>query len=562
MFNPIPLLCVFFTLASSIFGFAAGPAANTSLLSNGNFELNSKGADWPDDWPHIQGTSWEKEGGLHFLRLKSFLPGKEIEVYRQVILPSPPPPALEIRLRLRYAGVKIGNTPWHDARFMAHFKDKTGKTLQPEPEVPSYSGSSDGWIDRAYVVKVPANAHLFELMPSLYHAAQGTMDVAKCEVFPTTEEQLPKLAASTTRVPANPASLPPELRVAGSQLRTKEGKAVWLQGLCLDALQWSTVGDHILKSIPVAVDRWKANVIRLPIKEDFWAGRGSPGQDGGEAYRRKVDAAIDAAASRGAYLVVALDKSDKYALMPDTDDIDLWKDVATRYKNNPAVLFELFNDPHGVSWKVWRDGGDLTDPNSKDAEVNAADNAPQAVTGMQALLDAIRATGAENIVVADGLDYGYDLSGVIKDYALQERPGGNGIMYSSHIYPWKKNWRENTLDAAAKYPIFIGEVATPPDWNGFEFIPNGIFPLTGLNHWPCEGGPPQNAPSIDDLGPKWAPDVLGMIQKYKLNWAGSSFYPRPGLALILDWNYTPTPYWGVFVKEALAGKRFEMQKMR
>jgi len=29
-----------------------------------------------------------------------------------------------------------------------------------------------------------------------------------------------------------------------------------------------------------------------------------------------------------------------------------------------------------------------------------------------------------------------------------------------------------------------------------------------------------------------------------------------------DWDYTPTPYWGVYVKDALAGKKFELKKMR
>jgi hypothetical protein len=32
--------------------------------------------------------------------------------------------------------------------------------------------------------------------------------------------------------------------------------------------------------------------------------------------------------------------------------------------------------------------------------------------------------------------------------------------------------------------------------------------------------------------------------------------------VISDWQYTPTPYWGAFVKDALAGKAFEMKKVR
>jgi len=48
----------------------------------------------------------------------------------------------------------------------------------------------------------------------------------------------------------------------------------------------------------------------------------------------------------------------------------------------------------------------------------------------------------------------------------------------------------------------------------------------------------------------------------KLNWTGFSFHPKTGPMVIQDWDYTPTPYWGAFVKGALAGKVYEMKKMR
>ena len=143
-------------------------------------------------------------------------------------------------------------------------------------------------------------------------------------------------------------------------------------------------------------------------------------------------------------------------------------------------------------------------------------------------------------MIAGGLDWGYDLSGVTQGFALIERAGGNGIVYSSHIYPWKKDWQSHTLDAAVKYPLFVGEVGCPPDYSGFQFIPpDQRYPLDG-----------------------WAADVLGMMQKNRLNWTGFSFHPTCGPPAISDWNYTPTPFWGVFVKDALSGKAFEMKRMR
>ena len=166
--------------------------------------------------------------------------------------------------------------------------------------------------------------------------------------------------------------LPPELHVAGNRLETADGKAVWLQGLCVDSLEWSAGGEKLAKSIPVAIDQWKANVIRLPVKDNFWFGGGpwqKPGE-GGLAYRKFVDAVIADAASRGAY--VALDLHGFGA--PMDEDVAFWKDAATRYKNHPAVLFELFNEPHDISWKLWRDGGNLEDPKNKQKDQNPAEN--------------------------------------------------------------------------------------------------------------------------------------------------------------------------------------------
>ena len=149
---------------------------------------------------------------------------------------------------------------------------------------------------------------------------------------------------------------------------------------------------------------------------------------------------------------------------PRQEHADFWKDAAARYKDHPAVLFDLFNEPHGTTWEVWRDGGFVAEKKKagdEDAFTTAEEKAKAAkgfqAIGMQALLDAVRATGAQNIVLVGGLDCAYDLSGIAKGFALEEK-GGNGIIYSTHIYPWKKGWQEKVLVVADKYPILVGEV--------------------------------------------------------------------------------------------------------
>ncbi len=369
---------------------------------------------------------------------------------------------------------------------------------------------------------------------------EGALQVEKDGFTPVYQPATVKAGANKTDFALTAAVTVPELKVQGNRLVDPSGKEVWLQGVCIDSLEWSATGDFMLRSTEVALREWKANCIRLPVKEDFWFGKSQYQKDGGEGYRALVDKIIRLAAARGAY--VALDLHRFGAPMPE--HVEFWKDAAAHYRNNPAVLFDIFNEPHGISWEVWKNGGSLKEKHQENAVVENTEKVKGETTpGMQALVDAVRSTGAKNIVIAGGLSWSYDLSGVVNGFALDEREGGNGIMYSHHNYPWKIGWQKAVLDAAEKFPIFVGEVGNIRSWEDFKFI-----------------GPKER---YEDLSKnEWAPDMLGMIQKYRLNWTAFSFHPKCGPQMILDWNYTPTPYWGVYAKQALAGKSFTLNRLR
>jgi endoglucanase len=156
---------------------------------------------------------------------------------------------------------------------------------------------------------------------------------------------------------------------------------------------------------------------------------------------------------------------------------------------------------------------------------------------MQRLLDTVRETGAKNVVLVGGLDYAYDLSGIAQGYALDER-GGNGIILSTHIYPWKKGWQEKVLVVADRYPILVGEVgagAKKMEWLPAEYQEDAVT---------------------------WVPEMIGFIQKYKFHWTAFAFHPKAGPPMLEDWSYKPNAAWGTFVKRAFAGEKFELKKLR
>jgi hypothetical protein len=520
-------------------------AVDVSRLANGGFEEPVRDRAWPVGWVPATGATWEKEGTNHFLRLTSPAPGAMVMVFNAVPMRTNDT-ALKLTFRERHTDVQPGKQSWFDARIMMNFKDAAGAVLKPGPAHPNFRGSSPGWQNRTVLMAVPTEARQLEVMLTLFQAKSGTIDFDDLSLVPISPAELPPpkpakpvvVAPPSRPMTFDPARLPAPLKVVGAQLQTLAGKPVWLQGLCVDSLEWTAGGENIQRSLKVAISEWKANVIRLPVSEEFWFGRNQWQNDGGVAYRKLVDAAIATTAEQGAYLVLDLHRFGA----PLPVHADFWRDAATRYQNHPAVVLELFNEAHGIPWSVWRDGGELKPKTAGNADVNVAENnqkvAGDRSVGMQGLLDAIRATGARNVVIAGGLDWGYDLSGVTQGFALRDQPRAQGIVYSSHIYPWKGDWAGKVLVAAEKYPLFIGEVGCP---------------LERMSFIPAER---HEDPYV------WAPDMLGLIQKHRLHWTGFSFHPKCAPMVISDWNYTPTPYWGAFVKQALQGQPFILKKLR
>jgi hypothetical protein len=326
---------------------------------------------------------------------------------------------------------------------------------------------------------------------------------------------------------------PAALHVEGSMITTEDGNAVRLQGINVPSLEWLNTGDtQTLESLRVAIHDWNANVIRLPLSQDRWFGKAEGQNDDGRLYQMIVDEFVRYISGYGAYVVLELHWSNAGVwgenigqhYMPDMNSVEFWNSVCALYANNPAVLFDLYNEPRGVSWDIWKSGGWVTEHEGLSYES----------PGMQGLLEAVRSTGAENVVIAGGLEWGYDLRGIpayalddplgnprgIPAYALDD-PFGN-IVYSTHIYPWKGNeedWDSRVGHVIGKYPFLVGEVGCLPD--------EGYDPYT------------------------WAVQVLSYIDEYRLNWIAWCFHPYADPCLIKDWTYEPTPYWGDFVKRAL-----------
>ena len=497
----------------------------------------------------------KKEGEL-YADLVCREPGKMVNAYREYDLPEGVK-ALKMSWKWDVEGLRTGDKPWFDARILFKFKDSAGHELKYPSPGPSYTQrDTRGWEEKSHSFLVPSNAVQLVVMPCLFMVKSGTMKMSDVKLVATDAQPLRDAAAERDRQakaryvpdePENRAKWPKPLKVLGNRLVDPDGNEVWLQGVNAGGLETIPNGEQQVKSTVVAIDEWHANCIRLPINEAHWFGRSPYQSDGGASFRRDVDKIVRLAANRGAYVAIDLHRF----RAPKAEHAEFWRDCAAHYANHPAVLFDLFNEPHGISWEVWRNGGWVGQQGKHDESAFLSDDEKRKnqgfeSVGMQALVNAVRSAGAKNVVIAGGLFWANDLTGIESEaiekgeapsYRLEDK-GGNGIMYAWHTYHWHRGWAR-ILPVAAKHPVFLGEV--------------GASPLGVMNFIPDEQ---QEDPYT------FSPNMLGFIQKHRINWTGWCFHPKAAPVMIQSWDYDPTPYWGAFAKRALAGERFELKRMK
>jgi aryl-phospho-beta-D-glucosidase BglC (GH1 family) len=98
--------------------------------------------------------------------------------------------------------------------------------------------------------------------------------------------------------------------------------------------------------------------------------------------------------------------------------VNFWTSMADRYKDNPLVAFDLYNEPHDITWDQWLNGGSLTEP----------DGTRWQAAGMRQLYQAVRNTGATNLVLVSGNDWAN--TAPPSRYLL----AGSNVVYAVHAY--------------------------------------------------------------------------------------------------------------------------------
>ena len=228
------------------------------------------------------------------------------------------------------------------------------------------------------------------------------------------------MAASQSQAP-HVVTLPCPYRISnmalhtqGNKLLNAQNKLVLLHGVDLPSLEWTNRGDHVRRSMRAAVTQWHCQIVRIPTSVNRWFGQ-MPGQShGGRVYRHIVDQLVQYAARHHVYVVLDLHWNDMDRTfadigqhrMPDHSCVRYWRLAARRYMDYPNVFYDLYNEPHGISWITWRDGGICTGETKTTVVTYRA-------VGMQRLYDVVRHAGANNIVIIGGTSWAYDDFGML-----------------------------------------------------------------------------------------------------------------------------------------------------
>lgn len=306
------------------------------------------------------------------------------------------------------------------------------------------------------------------------------------------------------------------------------------------------------------IKTWQANTVRLPLNEASWLGetcidaggvRGTAGAsvsaDPGGNYKATVAQSVAGATSAGLFVILDLHWTAPgnycpFGQNPMADaqhSLSFWKQVASRFKSYPNVIFELFNEPYlywmapaESTWPVLLNGGSESEFVTAGNPYEVAFNWQTA--GMQQMLDTIRGSGATNVVLAAGASWAQDMSGWLSNRPIDPLQQLGAVW---HAYP--------TFGAPFGTAAYAQPNNSPQIWTEVQGILAAGFPVVITEYGDHDAPGTTSAPFASNLLP-WA-DQNGVSY---LGWAWDVWQDADNV-LITDAAGDPTPGFGVYVKQ-------------
>ncbi|GAA2430960.1 hypothetical protein GCM10010191_50780 [Actinomadura vinacea] len=245
----------------------------------------------------------------------------------------------------------------------------------------------------------------------------------------------PAHAAFAAQAPdGSPVQINGQLKVCGTKLCNRYGNPIQLRGMSTHGLQWY---NQCLNtgSLNTLSQDWKGDVLRISMYIQEGGYETNP-----RLFTDRVHNLIEQATSRGMYAIV-----DWHMLDPGDPNVNLsraktfFTEIAQRHNGKDNLLYEIANEPNGVSWARVKSYAEQLVP-----VIRGYDPDTPILVGTRAWSSLGVSDGAnENEVVGNPVN-------------------ASNIMYTFHFYAASHgSGYLNTLSRAAdKLPIFVTEFGT------------------------------------------------------------------------------------------------------
>jgi endoglucanase len=260
----------------------------------------------------------------------------------------------------------------------------------------------------------------------------------------------PTTPATTTPAPSSPAPTPTrsttppagrtpvavngQLRVCGVNLCNQYDRPIQLRGMSTHGLQWFANCYNNASLDALATD-WQADLFRIAMYVQEGGYETNPA-----AFTDRVNNLVDLAEARGMYAMI-----DFHTLTPGDPNHNLaraktfFAAVSARNAAKQNVIYEIANEPNGVSWTAIKSYAEQVIP-----VIRANDPDAVVIVGTR---------GWSSLGVSDGAGSGEVIANPVR---------ASNIMYAFHFYAasHKDNYRAEVERAATTLPLFVTEFGT------------------------------------------------------------------------------------------------------
>lgn len=285
----------------------------------------------------------------------------------------------------------------------------------------------------------------------------------------------------------------PDLHVVGNSLVDASGAHIRLLGVDATGTEDACIAGRGFSWGPFdsaevqAIAAWHVNAVRVPLNEDCWLGiNGAPPAYSGAAYQTAIMQWVSELNAAGLIAILDLHWSAPGSIrathewpMPDeTHAVTFWSQVASAFRSDPLVIFDLFNEPSlgrfsptAANWSCWLNGCTTTTRICQTTGASGCTNITYQVAGMQQLVNTVRAAGANQPLMLGGLSWaatfcggGSVAAGTCAWLTYEPADPLHQLVASFHNYYQKTKcsslacWNTTIAALAQKVPVVTGEL--------------------------------------------------------------------------------------------------------